>query len=111
MARIKDKAAVRTRQSAKPKQTPNQAALSDARVTRFPQLRGKVIRVMRFTHHDCDNVLVIHFTDGSFLVFDIDPEPLFLPLSIDAHYVRGSGRKTHARTWPGLAEDKRGRNG
>jgi hypothetical protein len=69
-------------------------------VTTFPEVKGKVVREMRFTHHGLDNVLAIAFKDRTVLVFDIDPEPLVLPVDIRAHYIGA------ARAWERLAADK-----
>jgi hypothetical protein len=35
------------------------------------------------------------------LVFEVDPEPLVLPVDIRAHYI--GERRSAARTWEGLA--------
>ncbi len=75
------------------------------RVTTFPEVKGKVVREVRFSHHDPENVLAIAFKDRTVLVFDIDPEPLVLPVDIRAHYI--GERRSASRTWEGLAADKK----
>ncbi len=71
------------------------------RVTTFPEVKGKVVREVRFSHHDPDNVLAIAFNDRTVLVFEVDPEPLVLPVDIRAHYI--GERRSAAKTWEGLA--------
>ncbi len=71
------------------------------RVTTFPEVKGKVVREVRFSHHDPDNVLAIAFKDRTVLVFEVDPEPLVLPVDIRAHYI--GDRRSAAKTWEGLA--------
>ncbi len=75
------------------------------RVTTFPEVKGKVVREVRFSHHDPDNVLAIAFKDRTVLVFEVDPEPLVLPVDIRAHYI--GERRSAAKTWEGLAADKK----
>ena len=78
------------------------------RVTTFPQVKGKVVREVRFSHHDTENVLAIAFKDRTVLVFDVDPEPLVLPVDIQAHYF-GKDPKA-SKTWKRIAVDKKNRN-
>ena len=75
------------------------------RVTTFPEVKGKVVREVRFTRDDPDNVLAIAFKDRTVLVFEVDPEPLVLPVDIRAHYI--GERRSAARTWEGLAANKK----
>lgn len=75
------------------------------RVTTFPEVRGKVVREVRFTHDDPDNVLAIAFKDRTVLVFDVDPEPLVLPVDIRAHYI--GERRSAVKIWEGLAAGKK----
>lgn len=75
------------------------------RVTTFPGVKGKVVREVRFTRHDPENVLAIAFKDRTVLVFEVDPEPLVLPVDIRAHYI--GERRSAAKTWEGLAADKK----
>jgi hypothetical protein len=75
-------------------------------VTTFPEVKGKVVREVRFSHHDPYNVLAIAFKDRTVLFFDIDPEPLVLPVDIRAHYI--GERRSAAKTWERLAADKKG---
>jgi hypothetical protein len=70
------------------------------RVTTFPEVKGKVVREVRFSHQDYDNVLAIAFKDRTVLVFEVDPTPLVLPVDIRAHYV--GERRSAAKTWEGL---------
>jgi hypothetical protein len=74
------------------------------RVATFPEVKGKVVREVRFSHHGLDNVLAIAFKDRTVLVFDIDPEPLVLPVEIRPHYI--SDQRSAARAWERLATDK-----
>jgi hypothetical protein len=96
----------------KPSRTPRATArrraprTDDDRVTTFPDVKGKVVREVRFTHDDPNNVLAIAFNDRTVLVFDIDPEPLVLPVDIRAHYI--GERRSAAKTWEGLAAEKKG---
>jgi hypothetical protein len=69
-------------------------------VTTFPEVKGKVVREVRFTHDDPDNVLAIAFKDPTVLYFEVDPEPLVLPVDIRAHYI--GERRSAAKTWEGL---------
>lgn len=46
------------------------------RVTTFPQVKGKVVREVRFSHDDPNNVLAIAFKERTVLYFDINPEAL-----------------------------------
>jgi hypothetical protein len=78
------------------------------RVTTFPQAKGRVVREVRFSHHDLENVLAIAFKDRTVLVFDVDPEPLVLPVDIRAHYIGENPEAT--KTWERLAVDKKNRN-
>lgn len=57
------------------------------RVTTFPDVKGKVVSGVRFTYNDPNSVLAIAFKDRTVLVFEIDPEPLVLPVDIRAHYI------------------------
>ena len=77
-------------------------------VTTFPQVKGKVVREVRFSHHDTENILAIAFKDRTVLVFDVDPEPLVLPVDIRAHCF-GENPKA-SKTWERLAVDKKNRN-
>ena len=71
------------------------------KVTTFPQVKGKVVREVRFSHDDPNNVLAIAFKDRTVLYFDINPEALILPLEVSAHYI---GETLNARrSWDGLA--------
>jgi hypothetical protein len=70
-------------------------------VTTFPEVKGKVVREVRFSHHDLDNVLAIAFKDRTVLFFEVDPEPLVLPVDIRAHYI--GDRRSAAKSWEGLA--------
>lgn len=70
------------------------------RVTTFPEVKGKVVREVRFTRDDPENVLAIAFKDRTVLFFQIDPEPLVLPVDIRAHYI--GDRRSAARSWEGL---------
>jgi hypothetical protein len=74
------------------------------RVTTFPEAKGKVVREVRFSHRDVENILAIAFKDRTVLVFTVDPEPMVLPVEIQAQYF-GKGRS--GRTWDALATDKR----
>jgi hypothetical protein len=71
------------------------------RVTTFPEVKGKVVREVRFSHHDSDNVLAIAFKDRTVLVFEVDPTPLVLPVEIRAQYI--GERRSAAKTWERLA--------
>ena len=73
----------------------------DELVTTFPEVKGKVIREVMFSHEDTENVLVIDFADRTALSFQIDPEPMVLPVDIRAHYL--SNRQSADRRWGGLA--------
>jgi hypothetical protein len=74
-------------------------------VTTFPEVQGKVVREVRFSHLDPENVLAIAFKDRTVLVFEVDPTPLVLPVDIRAHYV--GERRNAQRTWERLAADKK----
>ena len=74
---------------------------SSGRVTTFPEVKGKVVREVRFTHHDFENVLAIAFKDRTVLVFTVDPEPMVLPVDIGAHYF--GERRSASKTWEVLA--------
>jgi hypothetical protein len=56
---------------------------------------------VRFTHDDPDNILAIAFKDRTVLYFEVDPEPLVLPVDIRAHYI--GERRNAAKTWERLA--------
>ncbi len=91
-------------QTCKPSTTPQAKAgrrrrRSDDRdrVTTFPEVKGKVVREVRFTRHDPENILAIAFKDRTVLVFRVDPEPLVLPVDIRAHYI--GERRSAAKTW------------
>ena len=71
------------------------------RVTTFPEVKGKVVREVRFSHHDPDNVLAIAFKDRTVLFFEVDPTPLVLPVDIRAHYI--GERRSAAKSWERLA--------
>jgi hypothetical protein len=71
------------------------------RVTTFPEVKGKVVREVRFSHLDPENILAIAFKDRTVLVFEVDPTPLVLPVDIRAHYI-GEGRSA-AKSWERLA--------
>jgi hypothetical protein len=73
------------------------------RVTTFPEVKGKVVREVRFSHYDPENVLAIAFKDRTVLVFEVDPTPLVLPADIRAHYI--GERRSAAKTWERLAAD------
>jgi hypothetical protein len=73
---------------------------ADERVTTFPEVKGKVVREVRFTHDDPENVLAIAFKDRTVLYFEVDPEPLVLPVDIRAHYI--GERRSAAKSWEGL---------
>jgi hypothetical protein len=73
------------------------------RVTTFPEVKGKVVREVRFSHQDYDNVLAIAFKDRTVLYFEVDPTPLVLPAVIRAHYI--GERRSAAKTWEHLAAD------
>ena len=70
------------------------------RVTTFPEVKGKVVREVRFTHADPENILAIAFKDRTVLVFTVDPEPMVLPVDIRAHYY--GERRSASRTWEEL---------
>ncbi len=74
---------------------------SSDQVTTFPEVKGKVVREVRFTRHDPENVLAIAFKDRTVLVFQVDPEPLVLPVDIRAHYI--GDRRSAAKSWERLA--------
>ena len=60
-----------------------------------------MVREVRFSHDDPNNVLAIAFKDRTVLYFDINPEALILPLEVNAHYI---GETLSARrSWDGLA--------
>src|SRR5262249_37948570 len=73
----------------------------DEQVTIFPEVKGKVVREVMFSHEDTENVLVIDFDDRTALSFQIYPEPMVLPVDIQAHYM--SQRRSADKTWEGLA--------
>ena len=70
------------------------------RVTTFPEVKGKVVREVRFTHDDPNHVLAIGFKDRTVLFFQIDPEPLVLPVDIRAHYF--GERRSADKSWEEL---------
>ena len=72
------------------------------RVTTFPEVKGKVVRQVRFTRDDPNNVLAIAFKDRTVLFFQIDPEPLLLPVDIRAHYM--GDRRNADKSWEGLGK-------
>jgi hypothetical protein len=74
-------------------------------VTTFPEVKGKVVREVRFSHQDHENVLAIAFKDRTVLVFEVDPTPLVLPADIRAHYI--GERSSAAKTWERLAADEK----
>lgn len=83
---------------------------SSDRVTTFPEVKGKVVREVRFSHGDPNSFLAIAFKDRTVLYFEIDPEPLVLPVDIRAHYI--GVRRSAGKSWEGLgrrAEDRRDR--
>ena len=73
----------------------------NGRVTTFPEVKGKVVRELRFTHDDPNHVLAIAFKDRTVLFFQIDPEPLVLPVDIRAHYI--GERRSADKSWEELA--------
>jgi uncharacterized protein YkuJ len=73
----------------------------EEQTTTFPEVEGKVVREVMFSHADTENTLVIDFEDHTALSFEIDPEPLVLPLDVRAQYL--SDRQTGDRRWQGLA--------
>lgn len=98
---ISRKKAVSTRHSAhgkpgfatashkKPKARRRERGRDDGdRVTTFPEVNGKVVREVRFSHHDPNSFLAIAFKDRTVLYFEVDPEPLVLPVDIRAHLHR-----------------------
>jgi hypothetical protein len=78
---------------------------SSGRVTTFPEVKGKVVREVQFSHYDPENVLAIAFKDRTVLVFEVDPTPLVLPVDIRAHYI--GERHSAPKTWERLAADKK----
>jgi hypothetical protein len=109
MARMKSKAKLRKSSKApraKARQRGRRTDYND-RVTIFPEVKGKVVREVRFSHRDHDNVLAIAFKDRTVLVFEVDPTPLVLPVDIRAHYF--GERRSAAKTWEGLAGRANGR--
>jgi hypothetical protein len=76
----------------------------DDRVTTFPEVKGKVVRQVRFTHDDPNKILAIAFKDRTVLYFQIDPEPLVLPLDIRAHYV--GERRSADKSWEELGKGR-----
>ena len=93
----------KTRKRAKPRR--RRQRLDDSyRVTTFPEAKGKVVREVRFTHHDPENVLAIAFKDRTVLYFTVDPEPMVLPVDIQAHYI--GERRGQGRSWEGLGKDR-----
>lgn len=108
---MKNKAKPRKPTRARRSKAPRQREGSDDngwQVTTFPHVKGKVVREVRFSHYDNENVLAIAFKDRTVLVFDVDPEPLVLPVDIRAHYF-GEDPKA-SKTWERLAVDKKNRN-
>jgi hypothetical protein len=73
---------------------------ASGRVTTFPEVKGKVVREVRFSHLDYEDVLAIAFKDRTVLYFQVDPTPLVLPAEIRAHYI--GERRSAAKTWEGL---------
>jgi hypothetical protein len=98
----------------KPRRTPRAQARrrgrrsdDSDRVTTFPEVKGKVVREVRFSHQDYDSVLAIAFKDRTVLFFEVDPTPLVLPVDIRAHYI--GERRSAAKSWEGLAGKANGR--
>lgn len=73
------------------------------KITSFPQVKGKVVREVCFSHDEANNVLIIDFKDRTGLYFDINPKALILPLEVSAHYI-GKTRSTR-KTWERAAEE------
>ena len=76
--------------------------IDDERVTTFHEVEGKVIREVMLSHEGGENVLVIDFEDRTALSFEIDPEPLVLPVDIRAHYL--GTRSSADRKWENLSK-------
>ena len=74
----------------------------EERVTTFHEVEGKVIREVMLSHEGGENVLVIDFEDRTALSFEIDPEPLVLPVDIRAHYL--GTRSSADRRWENLSK-------
>jgi hypothetical protein len=86
----------------KPSRTPRPKARrrqrrrdDNGRVTTFPEVKGKIVREVRFTHDDLEDVLAIVFKDRTVLYFQVDPTPLVLPVDIRAHYIGGKTKPHH----------------
>ena len=76
--------------------------IDEERVTTFHEVEGKVIREVMLSHEGGENVLVIDFEDRTALSFEIDPEPLVLPVDIRAHYL--GARSSADRKWENLSK-------
>jgi hypothetical protein len=104
-ALMKNKTQTRKLSGARRPKARRRAAVSDgAQVTTFPEVKGKVVREVRFTHQDYESALAIAFKDRTVLFFQVDPTPMVLPVEISARYI--SERRNADKTWEGLGKSR-----